>query len=127
MNRKVAGAWGLSSAVWFNALAMFLLSTLFYLWVRLKPEMFPEAFRSRPAPFSMLYLLPAFFGITVVAGVPYAISMLGAFRVFVLVVMAQMIASLLWDLWVEGIPLEMNRVVAALLAVAAAFVSGRKF
>jgi transporter family-2 protein len=69
-------------------------------------------------------MVPAFGGVIIVAGIPWAIARLGALPVLVGIVASQMVVGLLWDALVEGQPITALRVVGATLAVAGVFVAG---
>ena len=72
------------------------------------------------------WLLPGTFGFLLVALLPWAVHHVGALRVFVGVVAAQMLTSIAWDHLSESMPLTATRGVGALLAVASvALVSWR--
>ena len=62
-------------------------------------------------------ILPGIFGFCIIAGIPWAISKLGAAKVFVGIVVAQVTVSMLWDTLVDGKPLSWMRLAGALLAI----------
>jgi len=69
------------------------------------------------------YLLPGICGFALVMGIPWAIPRIGATRVFLFVVVGQMIASLVWDLIVEKKTPDIQRLVGAALAIGGLLVS----
>lgn len=119
INRQVSGAWGLAPAVILNNCVTFIVGLAFFFVVKFYPQWFPVFFRSKDtlSGFSWHFLLPGVFGVCIVAGMPFAISKIGAVNVFVVVVCAQMITSLVWDQFVEGIPMSWPRVAGALFAI----------
>ena len=120
LNRHLGGVMGLASAVLLNAFAVTVLAIGLYAAVRLAPESFPPLFRGayRPGTFKAWMLLPGLFGFLIIAGIPWAIGHLGAARVFVAIVVAQIVVSLLWDTLAGGVPITWQRVAGAGLAMA---------
>jgi len=59
-----------------------------------------------------------FSGYSIILGLPYAMTELGALKVFVGFVAAQVITSLLWDGFVDGIEMTAYRVLGATLSIA---------
>ena len=120
LNRQLGAVMGLGTAVLLNAAVVMAAAVVFFLSVRSAPDSFPELFRGSYAPgtFSPWMLLPGVFGFLIIAGVPWAISRLGAARVFVAVVVAQLVVSLLWDGLTGAAPISWQRVVGAGLAIA---------
>ena len=127
LNRRVAELWGLAPTVALNTAVFIVASIIMWLAVRSSPERFPPIFRDRldPSSFSWWFLVPGLLGFTLVAGIPWAIAKLGALQVFVGIVAAQMVVSVLWDAKIEQIPLTANRVVGALLAIGAVVLVNR--
>jgi drug/metabolite transporter (DMT)-like permease len=70
-----------------------------------------------PYPFALWMVVPGIFGFYIIAGIPWAVSRVGAARVFVVIVAAQCAVSLLWDALVSGKPLTLARGGGALLAL----------
>jgi transporter family-2 protein len=121
INRQIAVQWGLSPAVLLNTFVATVVAAAFLgvLLARGGP-----AFLLKPGVglselrFHWHWLLPGVFGFFLVAGLPWAVHHIGALRVFVGVVAAQMVTSLAWDHFAEGIPASAVRGTGALLAVA---------
>jgi bacterial/archaeal transporter family-2 protein len=122
LNRRLAGQWGLPGAVLLNTVVLLgVVLTLFALMSAV-PSLFPEGFGGRPQlrGFSPWYLLPGVLGFVIVLGMPVAIARLGAVQSVLLLIAAQLVASLAWDALVEGRPATLVRVVGSVLAVAGA-------
>lgn len=119
LNRTIAGNWGLAPTIVLNNCVILTAGLALFGAVKFYPEFFPEAFRDKAGftGFSWYYFLPGLCGLALVAGIPYAISKIGAANVFIGIVCAQMVASLAWDKAVEGIPLTWPRVLGACFAV----------
>jgi transporter family-2 protein len=119
INRQIALRWGLSPAVLLNTFVATVVAAVFLgvLIARGGP-----AFLLKPgvglSELRFHWLLPGLFGFFLVAGLPWAVHHIGALRVFVGVVAAQMVTSLVWDHFAEGIPVSAVRGAGALLAVA---------
>lgn len=119
INRQIAAEWGLTSAILLNNAVIFLAGLLLFGLVRLYPDLFPEFFKSKfnVSQFSWYFVLPGLFGLMLVAGIPLAISQLGALNVFVGLVSAQIVVSGIWDHFVSDVPLTWSRVLAASFAI----------
>ncbi len=127
LNRRVMSEWGLSAAVLLNSLVFLVVSLGLLALARSRPELFPDSF-APSASWSTLawwFILPGLFGMVIVLGIPWAIDSLGAARVFVGIVAAQMVASLVWDHFMEGVELSLERVGGTVLAVVGAWLVGR--
>lgn len=99
LNRKISQVWNLPAAVFFNACVFFALAAgLLFVFVSRSSGALGE-WRA----FSLWYVLPGAFGFALVLGGPWAVARLGAAQTFVLIVSAQLLASLLWDWRVEAI------------------------
>lgn len=100
---------------------------VFVLVLRLWPELFPAFYRLKGSisDFSPWFLLPGLFGVIIVLFAPLAIFHLGAAQAFVLIVGAQMIVSLGWDLAFEGQAFSWTRASGAGLALLGAWLASR--
>ncbi len=113
LNRKVTAAWSLPAAVFFNACVFLVFAGGLY---------FVAAARSS-APLwdvrelSWWFVLPGIFGFFLVMGGPWAVARLGAAQTFVLIVCAQLVASLIWDWQVAAIAPTAQRFAGIALAV----------
>lgn len=120
VNRAIGQSIGLAPALTLNSILVLGIALGFHGIVRWRPEWFPELFHDRFA-FDQLapwMILPAIFGFCIIGGLPWAISKLGAARVFLAVIVAQVIVSIAWDALVEKKPVSMMRIGGALLTVA---------
>ena len=120
INRRMGAELGLGAVVFLNAVIVMALATALYGVVRHQPGRVPSLFEGefRLERLRWWMVFPGIFGFCIIAGIPWAISKLGAAKVFVAIVVAQMIASLAWDTLVEGKPLTMLRVGGAAMAIA---------
>jgi len=114
LNRVMAQPFGLPLAVVVNA-SCFLIGSLIYLW-----------FQRHTLPSSLnwnwWYVFPGLMGFLFVLGVPFAIARLGAVPVFVTLVAAQMLGSVIWDIFMEPINVAPARLVGTALALSGSLV-----
>ena len=119
INRQIAVRWGLAPAAILNTGVATIVATMFLgLVVTLGGTAFTFQSGLRLSEFRWYWVLPGIFGFLLVAGLPWAVHHIGASRVFVGLVAAQMITSLAWDHFAEGIPVTTARGAGALLAIA---------
>lgn len=109
--REMSMQIGLSqSLLYINGIIIVMTLSFFFL-VKNSPESFP-LFIQLKAPMNYWrwwYVFPAIMGFSVVAGLPLAIYKLGAVKVTVCLIAAQMLTSILWDLFVEKIPVNATK------------------
>ncbi len=118
LNRKISAQWGLTTAVLLNALVFLVLAVVFYglnIW---KSDLFPENFKTtfNMKSFSWWFLIPGALGCILVFGGPWAIGKWGAVHTFILIISAQLLASLIWDWQVEGLSVSPMRIGGIILA-----------
>jgi bacterial/archaeal transporter family-2 protein len=120
LNRHILEHWGILATVLLNSLVFISVSVFLYAVYFLFPALFPDSFKLSSAftQFKWWYVLPGLFGFFLVMGLPIAISMIGATKTFIYLIIAQMLSSLIWDMFQESIPLTSARVIAVLFAVA---------
>lgn len=125
MNKKIGESWGLPGTMFVNNIVFFLISLATFFAARTWPQAMPQFFKDKGsfAQTPGWYLAPGVIGFLVVLSMPLAIARMGALRVFVGLVAAQMVTSILWDLWVEKTPLNAYRVVGATLSAIGAIVA----
>ena len=118
INRQIALRWGLAPAATLNTGIATVVALIFLgVVVTLGSASFMIQSSLRLSEFRWYWVLPGIFGFLLVAGIPWAVHHVGALRVFVGLVAAQMTASLALDHFAEGIPLTTTRAAGALLAV----------
>ncbi len=125
LNRKFAQSTDLPFAVLVNAGFLVVAGILFFLISRIAPDVLPVMFRKRDASYPIFWwvFLPGLFGFSLVAGLPWAISRLGATQVFIALISAQLVTSIIWDYLMEGIQISFSRLTAVLLIISAAFLN----
>jgi uncharacterized membrane protein YdcZ (DUF606 family) len=128
INRKIAVDWGIPLTLVVNGAVILSLSlVVFFLLTIPAQNSLPEFFRPRTslAGFSWLVLVPGVLGYAIVIFVPFAVSQLGATRVFIAIIAAQIVVSMLWDRLYEGIIMSPQRLVGAALAFIGALLTLR--
>lgn len=121
INRRLAGQWGLVGTALVNTLVVLVVALGLYALTRTAPELLPQSFVGTgngggSRGFSLWYLLPGLCGVLIVLGMPWAIGRMGAVQSALLVIAAQLLASLVWDAMVEGRPATLARVVGSAIA-----------
>ncbi len=111
LNRKIASQWGLSAALLLNAIVLLIVAIAIYGLIFFKAEWFSNSVRPQVdlKIFSLWFILPGIIGCILVFGGPWAIAKWGAAQTFILLMSGQLLASLIWDLKVEGIAVSSVR------------------
>lgn len=107
-NLKMSTPLGLVHSVFIGNILVLLYSIVFYFIVSKSPENFPDFFRIK-APltsFKWWYIVPSLCAFIIILGIPIGISRLGAIKVTVLIVVAQMMTSIFWDVFVDKVPMN---------------------
>ena len=118
INRQVATTIGVAQASLITNMGTLFICICFYFFVKSFSNILPEVFQIK-APittYKWWYILPPIFGFLIVAGIPFAILKLGAVKVTVGLIAAQMITSIVWDIMVEGISLNIMKFVGIFFA-----------
>lgn len=117
INRRVSMENGLAAAVLLNSSVLFTVSVAFYLLSKdSQTGHLPGGPDAAGFTFRAWYLLPGLLGFGIVTGVPWSIGRLGALKVFLGLIAAQLVASLIWDATVELRPVTWIRVGGSLIA-----------
>ena len=90
----------------------------FYFFVKFFSNLFPDFYQMKLpiTTYKWWYILPPILGFFIIAGIPYAILKLGAVKVTVGLIAAQMVTSIVWDIMVEDVSLNMMKVVGIFFA-----------
>ena len=123
-NKKISQAWGLPSAVLLNASVLLISATIvFFAVLKSQPEADLWKIHIDWAEAKWWFVLPGLMGLVLVLGGPWAVAKWGALNTFIVLVGAQLITSLLWDLKVEGLELNWQRIAGVALAWAGVFLA----
>jgi uncharacterized membrane protein YdcZ (DUF606 family) len=129
LNRQLAGQWGLSAALFFNSISFLAGAALLLLWVKMRPETVPELLRIPADPGSAMQwrgVATGLLGVFIVVGLPWAIAEFGALRSILVVLVAQIAASMIWDAMVEGIAVSPLRALGAVIALGGAWLASTR-
>ena len=112
LNRQIASTVGVFQATLVTNTVTTLFCAVAFYFVQTYPAAFPDFFKSSAplSTFKWWYLIPSIFGFLIINGMPFAFSKLGAVKVTILLVAAQMITSLLWDYYVDHLTLNLYKV-----------------
>jgi transporter family-2 protein len=125
-NRQVAQQWGLVRTVLVNGVVFLAVSGLLWIWWKIRPGSLPREFLppDTSGPVAIWrYVLPGVFGVVIVTGLPWAIARLGALGAILILLVTQLVVSMLWDLWVEGVSVSPLRIAGAGLALVGAWLA----
>lgn len=122
LNRQVANHIGVAQATLITNTVTMIICIGFYFLVKSTPGLVPDFFQVK-APimtYKWWFIFPPIFGFCIIAGMPFAFAKLGAVKVTVLLIAAQMATSVIWDLFVEDIGINLMKfagIVFALISV----------
>lgn len=121
INRNMSNTLGLTQSLLLGNLFVLFYSIVLYFMVQKAPESFPDFFRLKTGllEFKWWYLIPSICGFIIITGIPFGIFKLGAVKVTVLIVVAQMVTSILWDVFVEKLPVNTMKMAGLGLSVGA--------
>ena len=119
INRQVANHIGVAQATLLSNVLTVIICIGFYFLVKTTPSLVPDFFQIK-APittFKWWFIFPPIFGFCIVAGMPFAFAKLGAVKVSVLLIAAQMATSVVWDIFVEDIGINLMKLAGILFAL----------
>jgi transporter family-2 protein len=119
INRQVSLHIGVAQATLITNLVAAFFCLIFYFFVKANAHIMPPIFQVKTSfvTYKWWYIFPPLFGFLIVAGMPYAIAELGAVKVTVGLIASQMIVSVLWDIFIEDINLNMMKVLGIIFAI----------
>lgn len=120
LNKQVSQQYGLALVLLINAMMILLAVGALFLATTYLPARFGSFLVGTGAAFEFKwwYVFPGLFGFAVIFGLPYCMNQMGALSVFIVFVTAQVIASMLWDNLVDGMPLTTSKIAGAVIALA---------
>lgn len=117
LNRKIAREFNLPSATLLTALS-FLAAALVVYYITKEVKVSDRShFSLEWGKIQWWYPIAGLFGYCVVVGIPYGISQIGAAKTILFTICTQIIASMLWDLYFENIPLSGLRIAGGLITM----------
>ena len=119
INRHVSSQIGVAQATLISNATTALICLVFYYIVKSMPQVFPDFFlvKAPITTYKWWFILPPIFGFCIVSGMPLAFAKLGAVKVTVLLIAAQMATSVVWDIFVEDIQLNIMKVAGIFFAL----------
>ncbi len=123
LNKQMSGQIGLVHSTLIGASLFMVFGITLYLLAQYSPDSFPAFYhiKTNLSSFKWWYIFPAIFGFCIVAGLPYAYFKIGAVKVTVLMIAAQMMTSILWDLIVEKSPLQSSKMLGLFFGALSVF------
>lgn len=118
MNRVISSYIGVTQASLITNVGSVMICIVFYFVVKNYTHLFPILYHVK-APittYKWWFIFPPLFGFLIISGIPFAISQLGAVKVTVGLIAAQMITSVLWDLFIENIGLNSMKLIGIVFA-----------
>ncbi len=119
INRQVANHIGVAQATLLSNFFTVGICLVFYFIVKTTPSLVPDFFQVK-APittFKWWFIFPPIFGFCIVAGMPFAFAKLGAVKVTVLLIAAQMATSVVWDIFIEDIGINLMKLAGIIFAL----------
>jgi uncharacterized membrane protein YdcZ (DUF606 family) len=122
LNRIIFAQKGLSFAVFLNGSILFSSAVILFAVSFYLPDHVPLAQRFTPhSDVNWWYVLPGLMGFLLVVLVPIMIKNVGAFSTVVAMILGQVVTSILWDVYQEGVALSGSRLFGLLLVIAGAY------
>lgn len=118
LNRQISTTIGVTQAALITNIGTVIICICFYFFVKAFSNIIPEFFQIK-APittYKWWYIFPPIFGFLIIAGIPFAIAKLGAVKVTVGLIAAQMVTSIVWDMMVEDISLNLMKFIGIFFA-----------
>ncbi|RLA61467.1 MAG: hypothetical protein DRQ88_07970 [Epsilonproteobacteria bacterium] len=128
LNKEMSLQIGVGQTVLIGMTLTFIFGITFYLVVKFFPDLFNPIYHLK-APLTTWrwwYLIPGVLGLLIVALFPEAIYELGAVKTTVLLVAAQMVFSIFWDVTVEKLPITTFKSIGMVFAFLSVFFMGLK-
>lgn len=118
LNRQIATQWGFVGAAFLNTLVILVVVSILYVMSRWYPDVLPKVLQDKDSftRFSWWHVIPGLCGLFLILAMPWVISKIGALKLFMGFVTAQMLGSLVWDACMEGIPISIIRVAGVALS-----------
>lgn len=124
LNKEMSGKLGVATMTLIGSAVTLFFAAIFYFVVKMSPNIFPAFFvqNGSLSDVKWWYFIPGLFGMLFVAGLPFGFYKMGAANFITGLIASQMVASVLWDLSVDSVPLTKMKVIGMLLALSSVFV-----
>ncbi len=129
LNHRIAQVIGVTQAVLISSTISTVILIGLYFLVKTHTDLLPSFFELKAplmSTFKWWYIIPSLAGCAIMLGIPYAMNEFGALTTTILLVAAQVMTSLLWDIFILRHALVPMRIVAACFVLAGVFFSTRK-
>ncbi len=119
LNKQLSFQYGLALVLLVNAFMILAATGFLYAFAQVAPEKLGGFIAGSGAAFEWKwwYVFPGLFGFSVIFGIPFCMKELGALTVFISFVTAQVICSMLWDVFVDGMPIVTTKLIGAVIAL----------
>lgn len=123
LNQKVGESLDLNTAILINSIVVLGASVLVYAVGLLSPQFLPNALQvqgfdlSKISQLGWKVLIPGLCGFTIVFGIPWALTKMPALKVFIVIIVAQIVFSILWDSMISHQEISLWRLSGALIAL----------
>ncbi|MBL4817620.1 MAG: DMT family transporter [Deltaproteobacteria bacterium] len=119
LNKQISQQYGLALILLVNAAIILGAAGVLFLLAQTIPDRLGPFQAGVGAAFEWKwwYIFPGLFGFSVIFGIPTCMNKLGALTVFISFVTAQVVTSMVWDTWVDGLPLTVTKAVGATIAL----------
>lgn len=127
LNKKMGDNLGIPLALVINNFVVLFLGLMVFAIAKMIPEAsLPDLFRQKAGiEITWRYIVPGIFGFLIISLAPLSIEKIGATRLFIGIIVAQIVVSILWDFYAENIPISVSRIVGATAALAGAIIASR--
>jgi len=118
LNNRMIGLWSLTSTVIINNIGLLATSLIVYLLAKSFPSDLPATLRLKePQLIAWWFIIPGILGYSLVAGIPFLIGKIGVSNVFVGLIGAQLIGSILWDYYFESRSLTLRELLGSIIVM----------
>ncbi|MFW7379866.1 MAG: DMT family transporter [Oligoflexus sp.] len=124
LNKRIITYWSLTPTVILNNFTLLMTSVFIYGLAKSFPHYLPATLRIKePELFAWWYFIPGVLGYSLVAGIPFLIGKIGAGQVFIGLISAQLVGSLLWDHFLESKSLGWREIAGSLIVMSGALLA----
>lgn len=128
LNKEMSLEIGAAHSVLIGMIISVILGVGFYFVVKLNPGYFSDFYIIKKGldAWQWWYIFPGILGFTIVLLLPHGIHAMGAVKFTILLVAAQMIFSVCWDIWVEKMPISTFKWLGMFFAFVSVFIGSFK-